>query len=312
MQLNWGCVYRDRVDEATAGTTVLAFYCERYPHTNAEGWQRRIATGIIRLDGLPTEPGILLGRGQVLSYHRPPWLEPPVPLTFETIYEDGDVLVIDKPSGLPVQPGGGFLEHTLVAQLKRRFPNELPAPIHRLGRGTSGLLLLARTRAARANLSAQLRERRMVKVYRALVVGHPLPDPFRITQPIGPIAHPQLGYLHAASAAGLPSRSDGRVLRRDAETSLVEVTITTGRPHQIRIHLAWLGHPLFGDPLYGIGGLPLTCEPAPDGRVPVPGDCGYLLHATTLEFTHPSEGHRIILHSPPPPALDGPVQPGNP
>jgi 23S rRNA pseudouridine1911/1915/1917 synthase len=99
------------------------------------------------------------------------------------------------------------------------------------------------------------------KTYRALVGAGDLPDRFTITTPIGKVNHPVLGYLYAASPSGLPAYSEGRVLRRAPESTVVEVTIRTGRPHQIRIHLAAAGYPLVGDPLYGVGGRPLAMEP---------------------------------------------------
>jgi 23S rRNA pseudouridine1911/1915/1917 synthase len=299
--LNTGCVYRDLVDVAAIGWTVEEFYSRRYNHSTPEQWRERISAGQVQLNGAPVSADTRLIPGQRLSYRRAPWSEPPVPLDFRVVYDDEDVLVVDKPAGLPVQPGGGFLEHTLLRLVARRTPGDAPIPIHRLGRGTSGLLLLARSPQARASLSAQMREHRLLKVYRALVVGAVQPDDFTVVQPIGRVDHPRLGYLWAACDSGLPSRSAVRVLGRDQQTSLVEVTITSGRPHQIRIHLAWAGHPLVGDPLYGPGGIAATDA--------VPGDCGYLLHACRLGFFHPSDGRWLELHCPPPPALVGSASP---
>ena len=293
--MNNGWTYRDQINQAVQDLTVLDYYTQRYQHSSAVAWQARIAAGQILLDGAQTTAATRLSRGQCLTYNRPPWQEPEVPLSFTTIYEDSDLLVVAKPSGLPVLPGGGFLEHTLLWQLQQLYPQETPMPIHRLGRGTSGLLLLARSPTARSILSQQMRDRQICKIYRALVCGTSMPDTFIVTHPIGKISYPTLGYLYAAVSDGLPAESEGRVLKRGSQTTLLEVKILTGRPHQIRIHLAAAGYPLFGDPLYGVGGVPLACLRVAAGKLPVPGDCGYHLHALHLAFSHPTSGQPLSL-----------------
>lgn len=309
--VNNGWTYREQIDRSAQGLTVLDYYTQRYRHSSRAEWADRIQSGQILLDEVAITAETRLPAGQWLSYRRSPWQEPEVPLTFEVLYEDADLMVVAKPSGLPVLPGGGFLEHTLLWQLQQRYPAETPLPIHRLGRGTSGLLLLARSPAARAHLSQQLREntlkplhdRPMHKIYRALVQGNPPDDRFTITVPIGKQPHPVLGYVYTANPQGAFAQSDCQVLRRTTETALVEVSILTGRPHQIRIHLAAAGYPLVGDPLYAIGGQPITCTPSNSGALPVPGDCGYHLHALHLTFVHP-DGHSMTFTCPPPALLN--------
>jgi 23S rRNA pseudouridine1911/1915/1917 synthase len=112
-----------------------------------------------------------------------------------------------------------------------------------------------------------------------------------------------LGYVYAVHPQGAFAQSDCQVRRRDAETSLLDVTILTGRPHQIRIHLAAAGHPLVGDPLYTIGGVPVIERSSASGQLPVPGDCGYYLHAMHLSFTHPN-GQGMTFICPPPTELE--------
>jgi hypothetical protein len=119
-------------------------------------------------------------------------------LDFVTIYEDTDLMIIAKPSGLPVLPGGGFLQNTLLYQLQQRYPQEMPVPIHRLGRGTSGLMLIARSSLAKSKLSQQMRDRQITKIYRALIGPSELPTEFTINQAIVKIPHPILGYLYGA------------------------------------------------------------------------------------------------------------------
>lgn len=301
--MNQGWTYQEQVRTAAQGSTVLDYYTQHYRHSSRSQWQQRIETGQVLLNGAKTTPDTCLRAGQHLTYHRPPWQEPTAPLEFDILYSDPELLVVNKPAGLPVLPGGGFLQHTLLWQLQQRYPEDTPFPIHRLGRGTSGLLLLARSPQARAVLSQQLRDRQMQKIYRTLVAGLPDRDQFTVTQPIGKVDHPVLGHLFAAHPMGLPAQSDCRVLRRDAETALLEVAILTGRPHQIRIHMAAAGYPLVGDPLYTVGGTAIVNTPSETGELPVPGDCGYLLHAMHLQFTHPN-GQPISFTCPPPPELE--------
>jgi 23S rRNA pseudouridine1911/1915/1917 synthase len=304
--MNQGWSYQERVRRDLAGLTLLEYYTQQYRHSSREEWQARITAGQIWVEGKPGTPDTDLQPGQRLTYHRPPWQEPDVPLSFTILHEDADVLIIEKPSGLPVLPGGGFLEHTLLHQLQRQYPNETPLPIHRLGRGTSGLMLLARSPHARAHLSQQLRDRQIHKTYRALVGYSDLPDTFEITQAIGKIAYPALGYVYGATADGLDAHSIGQVLHRQADRTLLQITILTGRPHQIRIHLAAIGYPLLGDPLYTVGGIPKSIPPSinPTHKLPVPGDCGYHLHAHQLSFTHPRSQHPFNITAPPPAVLD--------
>ncbi|MFH1572063.1 MAG: pseudouridine synthase [Gemmatimonadota bacterium] len=302
---NKGWTYADQVPGEAAGQAVLEFYAGRYPHSTREEWRARIAAGLVRLDGLPARAEQALRPGQQLEYRRPPWREPEAPLTLEVLHEDADLVAVAKPSGLPVLPGGGYLEHTLLALVRRRY-RDRPAPVHRLGRATSGVVLFARSTRARRWLSAALEEGRARKRYRALVQGSDLPAEFEVTVPIGRVPYGPLGQVHAAAPGGRPSRSRVRVLERrpmaPAPCALVEVEIPTGRPHQIRIHLAAAGHPLVGDPLYAPGGGPLA--PPAAGRPPLPGDGGYLLHALAVTFAHPDDLRQMTIYCRPPPALE--------
>lgn len=302
--LNRGWIYREQVKPANAGQTLVEYYTQQYQHSSELEWRSRIAAGQVWVNGQVATAEMRLRSGQELTYHREPWEEPEVPLAFEVLYEDGDLLVIVKPAGLPVLPGGGFLEHTLLWQLQLRYPEETPVPIHRLGRGTSGLMLMARSPRAKSNLSQQMRDRQICKTYRALVenptsLDSEIPDQFTITQAIGKVPHPVLGYIYGATATGQFAQSDCQVLQRNAQTTLLEVTILTGRPHQIRIHLSFMGYPLVGDPLYAVGGVARFVK----GAIAVPGDCGYWLHAYRLGFTHPRTGALIDWISPPPAPL---------
>jgi 23S rRNA pseudouridine1911/1915/1917 synthase len=300
--VNRGFTYTNLIDADAADETVLSFYVGRYPHSSEAEWRERIRTGAIRLDGVRVTADAVLRAGHLLSYIREPWVEPSVPSTFDVIYEDHHVLAVDKPSGLPVLPSGHHLEHTLLTLVREQFGGEVaPSPLHRLGRGTSGIVLFARTRSALRRLTTAFTERRIVKIYRALVEGVGIPaDDTIIDTPIGRVDYAPIGKLYAAASDGAPSTSICRLLREDHDRceSLVEVRIVTGRPHQIRIHMAAIGHPLVGDPLYVSGGGPVSASTRE--RAPLPGDCGYLLHATRLSFSHPETGTLVDLFSSPP------------
>ena len=228
------------------------------------------------------------------------------------VFDDGDLLVLNKPSGLPVLPAGGFLEHTLLTQLQAWAP--LARPVHRLGRFTSGLLVCARRPATRSWLSAQLRESTSAaadsaappacrKLYRALT--QPLPSAWAIGEArvisaaIGRLPHPLLGQIWCAAdpgdAAALPSRSELTLVERRSDSCLVDLAIATGRPHQIRIHTAAIGAPLLGDPLYRAGG---SADPAV-----LPGEGGYQLHAHRLNLQF-QNGEPLQLQAPLPVSLD--------
>jgi 23S rRNA pseudouridine1911/1915/1917 synthase len=307
---NRGHTYREQIGADGAGRAVLAHFSARFGRAGPAAWRERIALGQVKLDGAPTTAGSLLRAGQWLTWDRPPWSEPPVPLDTAVLHEDALLLAVAKPRGLPTMPAGGlYLEHTLLAVVRRRAPEA--SPMHRLGRDTSGVVLFARTAAAAGLAQAAFRGRRVRKAYRALCAGHPALDAFSIDAPIGEVDHPLLGTVHAAAAGGRPARSHVRVLerRRDgagAPSALVEVEIESGRPHQIRIHLAHAGHPLVGDPLFGAGGVPLP------GTLALPGDPGYLLHAWRLELDHPADGSRLVIECLPPPALRVVRQLGSP
>jgi 23S rRNA pseudouridine1911/1915/1917 synthase len=307
---NWGFDYRERIGRVAEGVAVLDYLARRYAHSTRQDWQDRIEEGRVIVDGVPAAPETVLRPGQTLVWRRPPWREAEVPLSFAVLYEDDHLLAVAKPSGLPTVPGGGFLENTLLSLVRRRFP--AASPLHRLDRGTSGLVLFARSAVGRTRLSEAWRRGEVRKTYRALVQGSPERAEFSVDIPIGPVPRPHLGFgpgkgpetLHAASPRGRRAHSEIRVLERRGGESVVEVDLLTGRPHQIRIHLAAAGHPLVGEPLFGRGGLPAQGDQADPRRRPaLPGDPGFLLHAERVLFAHPATGTRLEVFCLAPPAL---------
>ncbi|XP_065872791.1 RNA pseudouridine synthase 5 isoform X2 [Euphorbia lathyris] len=280
--------------------------------------------------------------GSELVYHRLPWTEPDAPYLLQVLYEDEHMIALNKPSGLQVLPGGLFQQRTVLTQLQWRAWKETssltsqeshPAPVHRLGRGTSGILLCAKSKLAKTRLAAYFadgasliknngshinKRRNITKIYRALVDGIVQQDKVIIEQPIGTVRYPGVAKgLYVASASGKSALSKVEVLERNVQKNhtLVQVEIESGRPHQIRIHLSFIGHPLLGDPLYVAGGKPKCSESenadesfAQDGGYerpmkPLPGDCGYYLHAHQLLLLHPFTTEVITIIAPLPSIL---------
>jgi 23S rRNA pseudouridine1911/1915/1917 synthase len=291
--VNLGYEYRERIIPAGAGKSVVSYLAWRYPHTPLEAWEERILQGRVLLDGWPPEPRRLVQPGQLLVWVRPPWEEPSAPLSFAILFRDDHLLAVLKPAGLPTLPGGGYLDHTLLAILRRRYPEA--SPVHRIGRGTTGVVLCARSEEAARALASAWRREKIRKFYRALISGRPARDRFSVDAPIGRVPHLRASFkAHAAVPGGKQALSHVQVLERLEEASLVEVEIVTGRPHQVRIHLAASGHPLSGDRFYASGGGPRS-----DAEVG-PGEGGFLLHSHRLLLTHPVSGRPLEVEAPPP------------
>jgi len=298
---NRGYTYRTRVADTDAGHTVLAFHVARYRHSDEAAWRDSIDLGRVLVNGQRVAPDEPLLAGDELEFHRPPWTEPDAPDSFEVAFEDDDVLVAIKPSGLQVLPAGPFKERTLLQLVRTSEASRAgAAPAHRLGRGTSGLVAFGKTALGRSSLAKQFRDFTLVKTYLAWVEGARLPDSFAARQPIAQLVHGPM-KIHVAAESGKESLTRVRVLRRESivgsdgvgevERALVAAQPITGRPDQIRIHLAAAGAPIVGDPLFGPGGTPKSDVP--------PGTGGYLLHAAALSFAHPATGARIKLRSQP-------------
>jgi 23S rRNA pseudouridine1911/1915/1917 synthase len=287
-------VIRLQAEAPDAGKRLDSFLHERLPEFSRSRLQSWIKQGRVLLGDQPARAShILRSAESVVVTPAPlaPLKAEPEELPLRVLYEDADVVVIDKPAGMVVHAGAGHSSGTLVNALLHRFgslstvagDDLRPGIVHRLDRETSGVLAVARTDRAHQALAAQFQDRTVEKVYLALVEGRMKQPQGRITLPIArdPVRRIR---MTTKLAAGRIALTDYRVLEEFERSSFLEVRIGTGRTHQIRVHLASLGHPVFGDKLYGAAAQPQL------GR--------FFLHAHRLSFTAPSSSDRITVESP--------------
>ena len=251
---------------------------------------RLIESGFVQLNGHLAKPSQKVKRGDRVSVSVPPPRRldlVPQWMPLEMIYQDGDLVVIDKPAGLSVHPGPGHPDRTLVNALLALCPDIQgigdglrPGIVHRLDKDTSGLMMVAKTHQAHLSLSTQLKDRLVVKGYLALATGKPAQEKGEIDAPIA--RDPRHRKRMAVVLGGRESRTGYRVLESIGGFSLLELYLKTGRTHQVRVHLAHLGHPLLGDGLYGRSS-PLLPR--------------HFLHAHHLGFKHPTTGKDMEFHS---------------
>lgn len=283
-----------------SGKRLDAFLHERLPQYSRSRLQSWIKSGLVLVNGVTVRVSHPL-RGQeaisVTPGELPPLKAEAEDLPLQILYEDEDVVVIDKPAGMVVHAGAGHTKGTVVNALLHYFgalssvSGELrPGIVHRLDRDTSGVLVAARTDTAHQALAHQFQTRQVEKVYLALVHGRPHPAQGRITSPISrdPIRRIRMS---TRSGTGRSALTDYGVIEEFGNLSLLEVRIGTGRTHQIRVHLSSIGHPVFGDRLYG--------APA------APGFNRFFLHAHRLSFLSPSTGEPITIESELPSELSG-------
>lgn len=254
--------------------------------------QQLIRAGLVTVDGRPSKPGMLVEAGMHVTLRIPQTSPeaPPIarPSPLEIIYEDSDLLVVAKPAGVVVHPGAGHTHNTLVNALLAHCPalatddTNRPGIVHRLDRDTSGLLIVAKTERTLEHLRAQFKQHRVQKRYLALVHGRP-PTPYGIIEaPVG--RDPRRRQRMAVIPGGRAARTAYQQLTTLGEYTLLCVTPETGRTHQIRVHLAWLGIPVAGDRVYG----------RRREQVPMPRQ---FLHAWQISFEHLS-GVQLSLEAP--------------
>ena len=259
---------------------------------------RLIADGAVAVNGERARASRTLGRGDqvlvMLPEADPPRTITPHRIPLTAVYEDDAILVLDKPAGLVVHPAPGHWDDTLLNALVARGTSLAsgaegrPGIVHRLDKDTSGLMIVAKTDAVHRSLSRAMGQRRIERVYAALVWGH-LKRPLDIDAPVA--RHPRDRKRMAVLATGRAARSHAEQVARFDTCDLVRVKLETGRTHQIRVHMAHVGHPVVGDPVYGGGGA-RRATGAQRGRArAVEAACPrQALHAAVLRFKHPETG----------------------
>jgi 23S rRNA pseudouridine1911/1915/1917 synthase len=263
--------------------------------------QKLIEQCNVLVDGKPGKPSYKVRTGDKISVEIPPPrpLEAaPEAIPLDVLFEDDDLIVVNKQAGLVVHPAAGNAEHTLVNALLHHCRGKLagiggvqrPGIVHRLDKGTSGCLVVAKTDVAHQSLVAQFKSRAVKKIYRAVCWGNFKQLSGRIETAIGRSAHDRK-KMSARPARGRPSLTEYRVLKQLGQFALVELTLHTGRTHQIRVHMAHIGHPIVGDTVYGRARSPITDLPvaalAKAGHPSPFSVARPLLHAYKLGFTHP-------------------------
>lgn len=274
--------------DRAAGERLDAYLAVALGHTRSQ-IQRWLKANAVTVNGRLERSSYRLQAGDRLEVSLPADADPiPAPTApiLPIVYQDADLLVVDKPAGLSAHPGNGHTTEATVADFARQYTTdpdpERPGLVHRLDRDTSGLLVIARTAAAKTALQQQWRHRAVHKTYQLLVVGRPEPAEAVIDLPLGPDpAHP---LQRRVIPQGKPARTRYRTLAAYPGYTLLEAYPETGRTHQLRVHFAALGHPIAGDTLYGPPRRPLGLQ-------------RQFLHAVGLQFTGPS-GQGVQLTSP--------------
>src|SRR5581483_10924092 len=280
------------VEKSEAGRRLDQFLAEKMPHLTRSRVQALIKSGHARLNAAMAKASVKIKRDDVVLIDEPP-PQPvetaPEDIALDVLFEDDDIVVINKPAGMVVHPAAGNLSRTLVNALLHHCKSlsgiggeQRPGIVHRIDKETSGCLVVAKSDFAHAHLSRQFAARTVTKIYLALVVGHLKTKDCIVEAPIG--RHPVHRKKMAVIERGRVAKTTFHVLRELAFGSLVECTLHTGRTHQIRVHLKHIGHPLLGDKLYAgkqAGDFPRQ-----------------MLHAWKLGFAQPRTGAPMNFRAP--------------
>ena len=279
------------VTEPGRADAVLAAALDGLTRSAAQRW---LEEGRVTQNGSPLKKNAKLQPGDQLLVS-PPQPEPidlvPQDIPLDVVYEDGDVIVVNKPVGMVVHPAPGHPDGTLVNALLYHCGDSLsgingelrPGIVHRIDRDTSGLLIAAKNDKAHLSLAEQLQDHSLFRLYHGVAVGAFREDSGTVCAPIG--RHRTDRKRMAVTPGGREAVTHWQVVDAAHGHSHITCRVETGRTHQIRVHMAYLGHPLLGDTVYG-------------GKKPVPGLAGQCLHAAQLTFTHPSTGERLTVETP--------------
>ena len=277
-----------------AGERLDSFLTARLPGLTRSAAARLIETGQVLVDGKPARKSARLAGGETVEVTLPdpePADALPQDIPLDVVYEDDDVIVVIKPSGLVVHPAPGHPDGTLVNALLHHCGGSLsgvggelrPGIVHRIDRDTSGLIIAAKNDAAHQALAAQLADHTLARTYEAVAAGSFREDAGTVDAPIGRCLSDRKKM--AVVPNGKRAVTHWEVLERFPGYTYVRCRLETGRTHQIRVHMAHLGHPIYGDTVYG-------------GKKPVPGLTGQCLHAVGLRFVHPRTGETVELSCP--------------
>ena len=292
-----------RVPDGAAGRRFDAVLAELFPEFSRSRLAAWIKSGDALLDGRPARPRDPVRGGEQVSLQavlETASFDAPEDIALSVLYQDSDVIVVDKPAGLVVHPGAGNPTGTLVNALLHFDPalSALPRAgiVHRLDKDTSGVMVVARTLPAHTSLVAQLSERDVHRQYLAVVVGA-LVSGGSVSAPID--RHPRDRIRMAVREDGRDATTHYRLRERFRAHTALECRLETGRTHQIRVHMQHLRHPIVGDPLYG-GALKLPKGASEELVAALRGFRRQALHAETLEFAHPASGEPVRCTAPVP------------
>ena len=289
------------VSAGEADSRLDVFLARHLPDLSRSRLQKLVRSGHVRVAGVRAKSSLALHAGAAIDLDIPapePATPEPESLPLAVIYDDEDIAVVNKPAGMVVHPGAGHRKGTLVNALLHHLKGlsgiggaERPGIVHRLDRGTSGLMVIAKHDAAHRDLSRQFHDRAVVKEYVALVWGAPRAGE-TIDRPIGRDPR-ERKKMSSRSPRGRRAVTTIVEVERLGEVSLVRVRIGTGRTHQIRVHLSEAGHPVAGDALYGGTTRRVTRKTAAVSALERP-----FLHAAHLAFAHPADGRRLVFDAP--------------
>lgn len=283
-----------------AGKRLDVWLALAFPDLSRSRLQALIGDGHVLVNGRQAKPSHKAVAGTSVTVDIPPAVETgliPEAIPLRILHEDADIVVLDKPAGMVVHPAAGHGSGTLVNALLAHCPDlagiggeKRPGIVHRLDRDTSGVMVAAKNEAAMRSLVAQFKQRRVTKEYFAVVWGVPHPASGRAETLIGRSTHDRK-KMSATPAAGRPAITLYETVEPFGAASVLRVRIETGRTHQIRVHMAWLGHPIVGDAQYGR---------KRSDAFPVAPPQRQMLHAARLELDHPRTGKHMTFVAPPP------------